>query len=250
MIGDMPYFKGDSLFHRLDPRVRVVAAVAFSIVLAVSREMPAPACGLVLASVAACVARLPWRITLKRFVLLNVFMALLFVTIPFSVPGSPVFALGPLGFSREGMLRAGVIAVKSNAIVLTLMVFLGTMETEQFGHALSHLHVPDKLTHLLLFTVRYVALLGREYRRLVRAMRVRAFRPKPSLHTYRILGYVVGMLLVNSFDRSERTMAAMKCRGYHGHFYLFDHFTIGRRDGVFAGGALCVLVALIGVQWL
>ena len=81
------------------------------------------------------------------------------------------------------------------------------------GHALGHLHVPRKLAHLLLFTVRYLDVLDREYRRLRAAMKVRSFRPRMSLHTYRAYGYLVGMLLVRSFDRSERMLAAMKCRG-------------------------------------
>ena len=39
---------------------------------------------------------------------------------------------------------------------------------------------PDKLTHLFLFTVRYLGVLHHEYQRLLSAMRVRAFRPRMS----------------------------------------------------------------------
>ena len=66
----------------------------------------------------------------------------------------------------------------------------------------------------MLFMVRYFDVLGREYARLRAAMRVRCFRPAMNGHSYRMFGYLVGMLLVRSFDRSERVLAAMKCRGF------------------------------------
>ena len=80
-----------------------------------------------------------------------------------------------------------------------------------------------------------------------RAMRVRGFRPRLDRHTCRSLGYLVGMLLVRSFDRAERILAAMRCRGFRGHFFVLDHFVFRARDGVFcvaATGLVCLLLAL------
>jgi cobalt/nickel transport system permease protein len=129
-------------------------------------------------------------------------------------------------------------------------VLAGTLEASVLGHALSHLHVPDKLTHLLLLTVRYLEVLQREYLRLEAAMRVRGFRPRISRHTYRSYGYLVGMLLVRSLDRSERVLAAMKCRGFRGRFYLLDHFAFSRRDVPFCVASGVVLAGLIVLEVL
>jgi cobalt/nickel transport system permease protein len=117
------------------------------------------------------------------------------------------------------------------------------------AHALHHLHLPEKLVHLMLFTVRYVEVLRREYGRLAAAMKARGFRPRMNRHTYRAYGYLVGMLLVRSLDRSERIVAAMKCRGFRGRFYLLDHFALARRDGWFAMVAAVVLVLLAAVEY-
>jgi cobalt/nickel transport system permease protein len=110
--------------------------------------------------------------------------------------------------------------------------------------------MPEKLAHLLLFTVRYIDVLRREYGRLRLAMRVRGFRPRMSLHTYRAYGCLVGMLLARSLERSERIVAAMKCRGFRGRFYLLDHFTFSPRDLGFAAGASAVLAAVAFLEWL
>jgi len=119
----------------------------------------------------------------------------------------------------------------------------------ELGHALLHLRVPDKLAHLFLFTIRYMDLVHHEYGRLRQAMRVRCFRPRANRHTYRSVGHLVGMLLVRSFDRSERVLAAMKCRGFRGRFYVLRHFALGLRDAAFGLVATGVLILLAASEW-
>jgi cobalt/nickel transport system permease protein len=58
------------------------------------------------------------------------------------------------------------------------------------------------------------------------------------------------MLLVRSFDRAERIVAAMKCRGFRGRFYLLDHFHYSWGDLPFAIVSLTVLGALICAEWV
>jgi len=236
---------GNSIVHRLDPRTRIVVAAAFSIVLVACDRFGVLLVGLGLAIVLACVARMPLGATLRRMMPLNMLMVGLCLLLPLSTPGESLVRFGPLDYTREGATLALAIAVKSNAIVLALAVFLGTMELTTLGHALSHLRVPDKLSHLFLFTVRYIDVLYHEYSRLAKAMKVRCFRPRMCLHTYRAYGYLVGMLLVRSFERSKRIMAAMKCRGFQGRFYVLEHFAMARRDALFGVVSIVFLAALI-----
>jgi len=147
------------------------------------------------------------------------------------------------------VLLAGAIALKANAVVLALVALLGSLDISTLGHALSHLRLPDKLIHLMLFTVRYIDVLSREGQRLRAAMKVRAFRPRMNWHTYRACGYLVGMLLVRSHERSERIVAAMKCRGFQGRFYLLDHFQFSPCDLWFSLAAAIGLVLLGLAEW-
>ena len=141
--------------------------------------------------------------------------------------------------------------MKANAAVLAVAALIGTMDAVTLGHALAHFHVPPKLTQLMLFMVRYFDVLGREYARLRAAMRVRCFRPAMNGHSYRTFGYLIGMLLVHSFDRSERVLAAMKCRGFCGRYYLLDHFAfVPRRDGPFYAAMFLLAAILLGLEWL
>ncbi len=81
-------------------------------------------------------------------------------------------------------------------------------------------------------------------------MRVRAFRPRTNRHTLRTLGYLVGMLAVNGFDRSERILHAMKCRGYTGAFPMTEPSPIGRGDIGFGAIAMAFLAVVFWANTL
>lgn len=240
---------GPSIIDRVDPRARIVTAVLFSLLVALANRFPALGIALAAAVLGSVVTRLRPLGVLRRLVPVNLLMLLLIVLLPLGIAGSPLLALGPLEYTSEGLFLALAIAVKANAIVLTLIVLLGTLDVSTLGHALSHLRVPDKLIHLFLFTVRYLDVLQREYLRLTAAMKTRGFRPGLNRHTYRTYGYLVGMLLVRSLDRSERILAAMKCRGFRGRFYLLDHFAFSLYDLPFALVSLAVLLVLVLAEW-
>lgn len=233
----------------IDPRARIVTALAMSTVIVLAGRLDSVGVALVAAIVAVMASRQAFRGVAKRLLPLNVLMLLLVLLLPLTTPGETVFRLGSVRFSRDGLWLAVGIAMKGNAVLLWFIALLGTMDPITFGHALSHLRVPDKLTHLLLFTVRYLDVLHREYLRLRAAMKARGFRPRFDRHTCRSLGYLVGMLLVRSFDRAERILAAMKCRGFQGHFFILDHFAFGRRDVAFCVAATVFLAFLLGMEW-
>lgn len=239
-----------SLVDRLDPRGRVLAAVAFSGVVAVCHQFATLGLALAIAVAGMMVARLSVGPVLRRLLPLNLLMLLFAVVLPWTTPGTPLASLGAAGYSREGLLLVAAIALKGNAIALALMGLLATLDVTTLGHALAHLYVPEKLTHLLLFTVRYLEVLEREYLRLTAAMRVRGFRPGVNRHTYRTYGYLVGMLLVRSLERSQRVVAAMKCRGFRGRFYLLDHFAFTLHDVWFGMVSLILLLGMALVEWL
>jgi cobalt/nickel transport system permease protein len=185
----------------------------------------------------------------KRLVPLNLFLLLLSALLPLTIGNSALASFGPLGYNVEGLVLAARIALKANAIVLMITVLLGRLSVVTMGHALDHLRVPNKLVHLLLFTVRYFDVLGGEYARLAAAMKMRGFRPRMNRHTYRTYGYLAGMLLVRGLERSERIVAAMKCRGFKGRFHLLDHFAFSPADAWFAAASGLILAALAILEW-
>jgi cobalt/nickel transport system permease protein len=228
-----------SYLARVDPRARIVAGLFLVLVVSLAKNMAAIAMATAISAGLVAMARLSPRDLFRRLLPVEILVATVAVFVPFPE------------YHRDGLRLALVIALKANAVVLAIAALIGTMDAVTLGHALAHLRTPQKLTRLMLFMVRYFELLGLETARLRAAMRVRCFRPAMNGHTYRTIGYLVGMMLVRSFDRSERVLAAMKCRGFRGQYYLLDHFAfVPRRDVPFCAAAVLVTAAMIGLEWL
>jgi len=188
---------------------------------------------------------------LKRLLPIELFLLLVVVFLPFTMEGEHAGNLfGLFAMSDAGLERAIEILLRANTVVLASLVLLATLEPEEIGYALNKLSVPQKLVQLFLMTVRYVSVLSQEYHRLRTAMRARAFQPGSNLHTWRSLGWLMGMLLVRSIERSERVTEAMKCRGFDGHFRLMGHADWQLRDTIFLMLTLSLSAILLTLEYL
>ncbi|MEW6113644.1 MAG: cobalt ECF transporter T component CbiQ [Thermodesulfobacteriota bacterium] len=236
---------GDSIIHRLDPRAKIIAAAAFSTAVALNTSLAVTGAALTIPVLLVLAARMNLRAVLRRLLIVNSFVFLLWVFLPFTYPGHVLWSAGPMHIHKEGLLFAALITLKSNVIVLTLMALLGTSPVFHLVHALSHMGVPEKLVHIFFFCFRYVHVIHQEYHRLIDAMKIRAFRPRTNLHTYRAYAYLVGMLLVRSFDRSLRIMEAMRCRGFNGKFYILHHYNMRQTDYLVTATSLLLSSSLL-----
>jgi cobalt/nickel transport system permease protein len=244
-----PFSEGASLVHHLDPRGKIVVAALFSILVAVAKSFPAILAGLALALGWLALARLPWKKVLAKLLAVNSFIFFLWLVLPLTYPGEPVWRLGPLVVTRQGLIFTALITLKSNAIIIGLIALIATVPVVTLGQAMHSLRLPDKLCHLLLFTYRYLYVFELEFQRLVQAMKIRGFQPRTNLHTYRSYAYLAAMLLVRSYDQADRVFQAMLCRGFHGVFYSLQTFSWQRRDGVFGAISLLALAVVLFLEW-
>ncbi|WP_166416674.1 cobalt ECF transporter T component CbiQ [Cochlodiniinecator piscidefendens] len=236
------------LLGRIDPRARLIATLLFACVVVASHWIPTLLIALAASCTAMVFAQLPIASTLKRMAAMDSFIIFILILLPFTMPGEAMFTVFGFPASWEGLWRAVEIGLKANAVVLMLMALVGTMEAVTLGHALHHLKVPERLVHLLLFTVRYIEVLYEEHVRLKQAMKARGFKARNSLHTYRSYGYLLGMMLVRAMERSERILDAMKCRGFTGRIPLLGRYEYTKRDTVFAALMGALLMILIGTE--
>lgn len=240
-----PFAIGDSLIHRLDPRVRVILATVYSFVIALSGKFTVLFAALAVSLLMAFVARLELSALVKRILIVNGLVLLVWVVLPLTFEGQSLMTIGPLVIYRPGVLLAARITLKSNAILLALIALIATMNFSTLGHALNHLRLPDKIVQLLLMTYRYIFVIEQEYQRLMRAARIRGFQPGTNLHTYKTYAYVIGMLFVRAAARAERVHQAMLCRGFKRKFYCLQEFKTGTAGHIFSALMLMVVAGLI-----
>jgi cobalt/nickel transport system permease protein len=235
---------GSGLLARLDPRTRLLAALALAATTASLPSVGPAVLALALAVGFAIVAGIDRRETLHRLAHVEGFMLVLLVVLPFVVPGRPLLSVGTLVASVEGATRALVIALKVNAAVLFVLALVAPLGTAAVGRALHRLGVPDKLVQLFLFTVRYIDVFAAERTRLTTAMKVRGFVPRFDRHSLTTWGRLIGTLVLRSVERAERVARAMRLRGFDGRIHRVDSLAFGRAD-VMAGAGVAVACALL-----
>jgi len=109
--------------------------------------------------------------------------------------------------------------------------------------ALQKIKVPDGLIQLLMFTYRYIFLFLDEEKRIFVGATSRGFVKRTNLSSLKTMANLVGMLLVHSFERTERIKDAMVSRGYNGRLKILDEFTLSPKD--FIKASLIIAAALL-----
>jgi cobalt/nickel transport system permease protein len=239
----------DSIIELLDPRIKNVTVIIFSIAVAILNRIPVMLCALIFAFLIVLIAKVSIKELIKRLTPVNMLVGFLWLFLPFTFAGKPIFYLGSLPVTHEGVLYATRISIKSNAIMFMMIVLVVTTSIFTLGHAMHTLRIPKKIVYLFFFTYRYIHVMQREYMRLVNSMKIRGFRAKTNLHTYKTFAYMIGMILIRSFDRAQRVHNAMLCRGFKGNLYSLKTFSIKKRDVASLVLAIAVIIVLGVLEW-
>ncbi|SDF08442.1 cobalt ECF transporter T component CbiQ [Desulfovibrio legallii] len=246
---DQPFVRPSPL-QGVDPRVRLACAGLFAACLAPLQSLTACALGLALGCVLLAAARPPLLPLARRLGAVNIFILFLWCVTPLTMPGPALAQWGVFTVTVPGVRLALLATLKSNAIVCAFLALAATMDAPTAGHALERLGCPPKLVFLFLFTARYIHVLAQEWHALLVAARLRGFRPRSDLRTYRTLASLLGLLLVRSYERSIRVREAMLLRGFTGRFRSVAVFRARRGDAVFALGLAAALSAVLLMEGL
>lgn len=212
---DLLYLPGTSAVHRLPAQVKIVATLAFVLVVVLTpREwLAAFVVDAALVGVAVAFAGLPWLVVARRMVV-EVPFILFALLLPF-VGYGPEVVVGPLELSEPGLWSAWNILVKATLGVAASVVLAATTRSGELVAALGRLRVPGMMVQIASFMVRYVDVVTAEAARMRTARAARGFTPS-HLGSWPDLARSLGTLFVRSYERGERVQVAMLSRGYDG----------------------------------
>ena len=236
------FSQGDSPLHHLDPRMKIVAYLPLAVLTALIDSFFQVLLALTAALILAGTARIFSRLLLQRLAVVNMFMAFLWLTLPYSVSGEPLlWQAGALSPSIEGTALSLLLTLKTNAIALYTVSLPGTSTVMSLSHAMLHLRFPRKLVTIFYFFYRYTGVISREFSTMQRMLKARAFHATSNLHTVRVYGYFTGILFIRSIERAERVYHALVMRNFTGEFPLLFHFNARGNDIAF----LCLMAVVI-----
>jgi cobalt/nickel transport system permease protein len=239
-----------SFIHRVNPSVRLLCAAILSFWVALISNYDD--FNFLLGCFAISIlfilsASITPKEIFNRLKPLLVFLLMIWVILPLTFNGSPVFTIASFDISRQGMEYCAMITIKSITIILFFMAFVATMTIGVMGHAMQKLYIPDKFIFLVLMTYRYIFVIVEEYQRLLRAAKIRGFVSKTNIHSYKTYAYIAAMLFVRASMRAKRVHQAMICRGFNGKFHTVDKFVIDKLSILFF---IVVLAIMSLYQWL
>lgn len=216
------YVHEHSPVHHLAPEVKLVAATAFVLAVAVTPRQAVWAFGVHLAAVVAVIglARLRPRFVLPRLAAVAPFI-LFALLIPFVATGERIDVLG-VSVSREGIWGMWNVVAKATLGGLVSITLAATTEVPDLLRGLGRLRVPSLITSIASFMIRYLELVAEELGRMRTAMTARGYDPR-WLHQARPIASAAGTMFIRSYERGERVYDAMLARGFTGVMPALDH---------------------------
>jgi cobalt/nickel transport system permease protein len=159
----------------------------------------------------------------------------------------PVFGDWPLVVHGGGLERGLDLAARIGGGMAVLLCFALSTPLPELMRAARFFRCPAVLVELTLIMYRYIFLLLEEGVRIRVAQRSRLgfVNSRAGLRSTGILG---GMLVLRTYDRAERSFAAMRCRGYQGALTAVTPAAMQGRDWGALVVGLAVLVMLYGIR--
>jgi cobalt/nickel transport system permease protein len=207
------HVSGDTVLHRASPRVKLVALVAFAVIVVATPPQWFPAFAVygVFVLGMLVIARVPPLAVLRRMVIEVPFLVFALL-MPFIAAG-PRIEVGILSLSVAGLWAGWGLLAKATLALLASIVLVSTTEPRRIVLALESLRLPRQLTGIMGFMLRYLDVIVEESARMRTARQARGFAPR-NPRSWPVIATGLGALFVRSHARGERVHLAMLARGY------------------------------------
>lgn len=190
----------DSPLHRLNLRVKLGISLSLLIAIAVIPFHWEILLILFLGLVGLfLLARIPLTYVCKRALVILPFLLFIIVFIPL--------------FRTQTWQVAWQTFARAICSILTLILFVSTTRFPVLLQTLDDLGVPTMIVQVLAFIYRFFFVLIGELEQMELASRARAPHRR-KIYYYKALSRMLGMLIIRSYERSERVYQAMQLRGY------------------------------------
>jgi energy-coupling factor transport system permease protein len=247
------YREGDSLLHRLNPVVKLIAFSTLMIAPALFLNPVVPAIFLVLALLLGwgLGGLMPTKVlrALAPFLLLAVGLAL-FNTLFYGGPRAHLLAhLGPFKIWREALAVGTSIGLRLLCFASYSALFVWTTMPSQLAASLiQQVRLPYQLAYAILAAYRFLPILQAELENIRAAHRVRgAYAERGLLAQWEHWRRYGVPLLANGIRQAERLAIAMDARGF-GALPTRTHYVQSRlttHDFLFLASSLLTVVAIL-----
>lgn len=229
MISDITigqYFPGNSLLHRLDPRMKMVLVFVMMLAVFFCQSFWSMGLAVVITLGIMLMSKIKLSVIfkgMKPILFIVVFTTLLNL---FYGTGEPIFHFGIIKITENGLYNALFMALRIIILVITGLMLTYTTTPTQLTDALESLLKPLKLlrfdVHSLAMTMtialRFIPILVEEVDKIMAAQKSRGADMESGGLIKRVKAVVPVLipLFISSFRRANELADAMECRCYRG----------------------------------
>ena len=222
------HFPGNSVVHRLDPRLKLLLTMAYIIILFVASNPLGLVINILVLGVLYGLSKIPLKLILKS---LKPIMPIVFFTALlnlFFITGTsePLVQLGFLKIYPEGVRYAVLMAVRVVALIAGTSLLTYTTSPisltdaiEQLLRPLAKLRFPvHELAMMMTIALRFIPTLIEETDKIMNAQKARGAQLDTGKMTDRVKALVPVLipLFISAFRRADELAMAMECRCYRG----------------------------------
>lgn len=224
------YFPGNSVLHRLDPRVKLILTTLFITALFLANSAISYALMLVFVIFIIAVSTISSKLIYKS--VKPLFFIILFTTVLniFYIQGDPLVSFHILSFnliiSKQGLinavfmiLRIILLIIGTSLLTYTTSPILLTDGIERLLEPLKKIKVPvHEFAMMMTIALRFIPTLIEETDKIINAQKARGadFESGGLLKRAKALIPVLVPLFVSAFRRADELAIAMECRCYRG----------------------------------
>jgi len=222
------YFPGDSIVHKLDPRMKIIIAIIYITAIFFASDIYTLSVIFLINIIIIFLSKIPFIIILKALKPLIFIIAFTFIINVFMSSGETLlFEIGFIKVYLDGIINAIFFVIRIISLVSATSVFITyttspTMLTEAIERLLSPLKKIKVPVHefalLMTLTLRFIQPLIEETDKIINAQKARGadFYSGNILKRAKALIPVLIPLIVSAFRRADELATAMECRCYRG----------------------------------
>ena len=251
------YFPGNSVIHKMDPRMKIVLAIAYIVMLFMAKGFSAIAVGVVFLAVCYGISRIPISLVLKS--LKPVIPIILFTAIlnMFFVEGDPVFQWAFITITKQGLATAALMSIRivcliagTSLLTYTTSPIVLTDGIERLLTPLKKLHLPvHELAMMMTIALRFIPTLIEETDKIMSAQKARGADLESGglVQRAKALVPILIPLFISAFRRADDLALAMECRCYRGGEgrTRMKQLSLERRDIVGAAIVVLTIAAIV-----
>ena len=253
------YYPGNSVIHKLDPRVKIMATLLYIVALFVVNEFTGFIVAVAFLEAVIILSKVPRRYIWRGLKPVLIIIAFTLLANMFMIKGEVIWQFGILHITREGLRTAAFVGIR--LVLLIIGSSMLTLTTRPIGltDGIEALLSPFKkiglpaheLAMMMTIALRFIPTLLEETDKIIKAQQARGadFESGNILRRAKALIPILVPLFISAFRIAQDLAMAMEARCYGGVVKRtrMNAMKFARRD-LIATIIFCVFLAVIVLQ--